>query len=92
MLKMMALKGNLTTTGGQVLDGDDLDLDNGQPYTYHMARASCGRCGQIGSIFGTANTWGVGDTHGVLDGDIVMCACPPGGNRVIARSTLYYAD
>lgn len=92
MHKMMALKGNATTTGGHVLDGDESDLDHGQPYAYHMGRASCGRCGQTGSIFGTAKTWGVGNTHGVLDGDIVMCACPPGENRVIARSTSYYGD
>lgn len=92
MGKMMALKDNPTTTGGQVLDGDDLDLDHGQPYAYHMGRASCGRCGQTGPIFGTANTWGVGNTHGVLDGDIVMCACPTGENRVIARSTLDYSE
>ncbi|AJX14037.1 PAAR domain-containing protein [Burkholderia ubonensis] len=92
MPKMMALKGNLTTTGGQVLDGDHSDLDNGQPYTYHMGLASCGRCGQTGSILGTANTWSVGNTHGVLDGDIVMCACPHGNNRVVARSTTYYSE
>ncbi|WP_321881975.1 PAAR domain-containing protein [Paraburkholderia bannensis] len=90
MAKMMALKGNDTTTGGRVLDGEDLDLDHGQPYTYHMARASCGRCGQNGTISGTAFTWNVGRTHGVLDGDIVQCACPHGENRVIARSTFYY--
>jgi hypothetical protein len=90
MTKMMALKGNLTTTGGHVLDGDDSDLDGGVPYTYHMASASCGRCGQTGPIQGTAWTWSVGNAHGVLDDDIVLCACPHGENRVIARSTLYY--
>ena len=88
--RMLALKGNLTTTGGHVLDGDDSNLDDGIPYTYHTAQASCGRCGQTGPILGTAYTWGVGSTHGVLDGDIVMCACPRGENRVVARSTLYY--
>ncbi|MBN3830782.1 PAAR domain-containing protein [Burkholderia sp. Ac-20344] len=90
--KMLALKGNRTTTGGYVLDGNDSDLEDGVPYAYHMARASCGNCGQGGSVLGTAHTWGIGNTHGVLDGDIVLCACPRGTNRVIARSTLYYSE
>lgn len=90
MGKLMALKGNATTTGGTVLDGEERDNDHGHAYAYHMGRASCARCGRTGPIFGTATTWGVAATHGVLDGDIVMCDCPPGVNRVIAQSTTTY--
>ncbi|CAE6844685.1 hypothetical protein R75461_07190 [Paraburkholderia nemoris] len=91
-MKMMAVKGNRTTTGGYVLDGDETSLDNGQPVARHMDLASCGRCGKNGPILGTAGTFGIGNTEGVLDGDIVLCDCPKGTNRVIARSTLYYAQ
>ncbi|WP_332262246.1 PAAR domain-containing protein [Paraburkholderia sp. SOS3] len=91
-MKMMAVKGNRTTTGGCVLDGDPASLDNGQPITRHMDLASCGHCGKNGPIFGTAKTFGMGNTRGVLDGDVVMCDCPHGMNRVIARSTLHYGD
>ncbi|AFJ88428.1 hypothetical protein MYA_4070 [Burkholderia sp. KJ006] len=34
-------------------------------------------------------SWGLTSTRGVRDNDIVMCRCPPGTNRVIARSTIY---
>ena len=92
MTKMMAVKGNRTTTDGVVMDGDETSLDNGQPITRHMDLASCGRCGKNGPIFGTAMTFGMGNTRGVLDGDIVMCDCPHGTNRVIARSTMFYQE
>jgi hypothetical protein len=86
----MALKGNATTTGGVILEGDEASLDNGRAIARHMDLASCGRCGKFGPIFGTAHTFGLGNTHGVLDHDVVMCGCPPGTNRVIANSTMDY--
>jgi ribosomal protein S27AE len=91
-MKMMALKGNGTTTGGVVLDGDETCLDDGKALARHMGLASCGRCGKTGPMFGTAETFGFGNTRGVCDGDVVMCDCPPGTNRVIARSTTYYRE
>jgi len=89
MAKMMALKGNLTTTGGRVLDGDDSMLDGGTPIARHIGLASCPRCGKNGPILGTATNWGFASTRGVVDGDIVMCECPRGANRIIARSTIF---
>lgn len=86
---MIALKGNLTTTGGRVLDGDDSMLDGGRPIARHMGLASCPRCCRNGSILGTASNWGFTGTRGVVDGDIVMCDCPRGENRIIARSTIF---
>ncbi|MFL9993244.1 hypothetical protein SAMN05444172_5370 [Burkholderia sp. GAS332] len=91
-MKMMAVKGNATTTGGVVLDGDSTFLDVGKGFARHLGLASCGRCGKNGQMLGTAGTLGVGNTRGVCDGDIVMCACPQGTNRVIARSTMYYGE
>ncbi|MGA7812537.1 hypothetical protein [Caballeronia sp.] len=35
-MKKMALKGNATTTGGEILDGDETALDNGRPIARHM--------------------------------------------------------
>lgn len=89
---MIALKGNLTTTDGVILDGDETMLDNGAPIANHLGLASCRRCGHNGQIFGTATTFPAGSTHGVQDGDIVMCRCPRGTNRVIARSTIFYQE
>jgi uncharacterized Zn-binding protein involved in type VI secretion len=86
----MALKGNSTTTGGVILDGDETALDNGRPIARHMELASCPQCGKNGPIFGTAETFGLATTRGVLDGDVVMCDCPEGTNRVIADSTINY--
>ncbi|SAL32218.1 hypothetical protein AWB73_02859 [Caballeronia turbans] len=89
MAKLMALKGNLTTTGGRVLDGNDSMLDGGTAVARHLGLASCPRCGKNGTILGSATNWGFGGTRGVVDGDIVMCECPRGANRVIARSTIF---
>ncbi len=89
MPKMIALKGNVTTTGGRVLDGDDSMLDNGTSLARHMGLASCRRCGKNAPILGSATNWGFGGTRGVVDGDIVMCDCSRGTNRVIARSTIF---
>jgi hypothetical protein len=91
-MRMIALQGNLTTTDGKILDGDDKSLDNGVPIAKHLGLASCGRCGHNGQIFGTATTFPSGNTHGVQDGDIVMCRCPRRTNRVIARSTIFYQE
>ncbi|GAB3629021.1 hypothetical protein PTE30175_04210 [Pandoraea terrae] len=89
-MKMLAVKGNRTTTNGYVLEGDETSLDNGQPLARHKDLASCGRCKKTGPIFGTAMSLWTGNMRGVLDGDIVSCDCPQGTNRVIARSTMYY--
>jgi uncharacterized Zn-binding protein involved in type VI secretion len=52
VMKKMAVKGNATTTGGEVLDGDETALDDGRPVAGHMHLASCPRCGKNGPIFG----------------------------------------
>jgi len=92
MNKMLALKGNMTTTGGVVLDGDESISDNGQPLARHLGLASCPQCGHPGPIVGTAKNWGISGMPSVRDGDIIMCRCPSGTNRVIARSTIYDGD
>jgi hypothetical protein len=89
-MKKMAVKGNATTTGGEILDGDATALDDDRPITCHMDLASSPRCWKNGPIFGTAETFGLSNTRGVLDGDIVMCNCPKGTNRVIADSAISY--
>ena len=89
---MMAVNGNPTTTGGVVLDGDSTFLDAGKALARHLGLASCGRCGKNGPMVGTAGTFSFSNTRGVCDGDIVMCDCPEGTNRVIARSSIYYGE
>jgi ribosomal protein S27AE len=89
--KMLALKGNRTTTGGQIMEGDETCLDNGQPIARHLDRASCGRCPRTGYIIGSAYSFSGAGKHNVVDGDQVVCDCPPGTNRVIAKSTMLYS-
>jgi hypothetical protein len=58
MATMLAVKGNKTTTGGEVLDGDeDFSDENGAP-AKNGGLASCGRCGHDGPSLGTAENWG----------------------------------
>jgi len=86
---MLALKGNRTTTGGVVLDGDESFSDANGALAKNGGLASCGRCGHNGPMLGTATGWGLTGTAAVKDNDIVACQCPRGVNRVIARSDYY---
>ncbi|TDY53974.1 hypothetical protein BX592_102121 [Paraburkholderia rhizosphaerae] len=89
MATMLAIKGNRTTTGGQVLDGDESFSDQSAALATNMGLASCGRCGKTGPMLGTATGWSLTSATAVRDGDIVACECPRGTNRVIARSTFF---
>ncbi|WP_321876913.1 PAAR domain-containing protein [Paraburkholderia bannensis] len=89
MATMLAVKGNRTTTGGEVLDGDESFSDENGALAPDGGMASCGRCGHNGPMLGTAKNWGLTGTTAVKDNDIVACACPRGENRVIARSGFY---
>ncbi len=86
MATMLAIKGNRTTTGGQVLDGDESFSDQNGALARNGGLASCARCGHNGPMLGTARNWGLAGATAVRDGDIVACQCPRGTNRVIARS------
>jgi hypothetical protein len=86
---MLAVKGNKTTTGGEVLEADESFSDENGGLAKNMGLASCGRCGHPGAMLGTATGWGLTDATAVKDGDIVACDCPRGTNRVIARSEYY---
>jgi hypothetical protein len=86
---MLAVKGNKTTTGGEVLDADESWSDENGALAKDGGLASCGSCGHPGPMLGTAKGWGLTGTAAVKDGDIVACQCPSGTNRVIARSAYY---
>lgn len=89
MAVMLAVKGNKTTTGGEVLDGDESISDENGSLAPDGGLASCGKCGRIGRMLGTAQNWGLMSAAAVKDNDIVMCECPRGTNRVIARSNFF---
>jgi len=86
---MLAIKGNKTTTGGEVLEGDESFADANGALARDGGLASCGRCGHCGPMLGTATGWGLTGTTAVKDNDIVACRCERGMNRVIARSDYY---
>ncbi|MBB3261169.1 hypothetical protein F4827_006077 [Paraburkholderia bannensis] len=90
MATMLAVKGNMTTTGGMVLDGDENFSDENGALAKDRGLASCARCGHNGPMLGSALNWGLtGNAAAVKDNDIVACQCPRGENRVIARSGFY---
>lgn len=91
MATMLAIKGNKTTTGGEVLDGDESFSDENGSLAKNGGLASCGQCGHNGPMLGTATGWGLTGTTAVKDNDIVACQCPRGTNRVIARSNYFDA-
>ena len=89
-MNLLVLKGNRTTTGGYVLEGDKTIALEGHPVARDRDLASCGRCGKTGPIIGTGARFGVNNSRGVLDGDIVLCDCPRGTHRVIAPRSAGY--
>lgn len=89
MATMLAVKGNKTTTGGEVLDADESFSDENGGLAKDGGMASCGRCGHNGPMLGTAKNWGLTGATAVKDNDIVACQCPRGDNRVIARSGFF---
>ena len=49
---MLAVKGNKTTTGGEVLDGDEDFFDENGALAKNAGLASCGRCRYNGPMLG----------------------------------------
>lgn len=78
-------KGDTTTTGGAVLEGNEGVLIEGALVASIGHRASCPRCPQGGGLILALHerTLKLPAGWAALEGDIVACGCPPGSNRLM---------
>jgi uncharacterized Zn-binding protein involved in type VI secretion len=79
-------QGDPTTTGGKVIQGHSLLTVFGQPAALEGMIATCPACkagqGPIQTI--SKRSLDVEGTLVIIQGDHVMCGCPPGANTVVA--------
>jgi uncharacterized Zn-binding protein involved in type VI secretion len=76
--------GDKTTTGGVVLSAHlDVHINN-QGTATESCLASCGQCGQNGMIKVVEKVaYIINELQVAREGDLVLCACPEGANRLI---------
>lgn len=76
--------GDKTTTGGVVLSSHlDVQINN-QGTATEKCLASCGLCGQNGLIKVVEKVaYTINELQVAREGDLVLCACPEGANRLI---------
>lgn len=84
-MRNVARKGDPTSTGGAILDGDGSWLSEGSPTTYIGMIATCPACkvgqGPIVAV-GPRSIIGPGGPV-ALQGDYVACGCPPMSNTIL---------
>jgi len=84
-MRNVARKGDPTSTGGMIQDGDNSWLSEGAPTTYIGMIATCSACkvgqGPIVAV-GPRSIIGPGGPV-ALQGDYVACGCPPMSNTIL---------
>lgn len=84
-MRNVARKGDPTSTGGMIQDGDNSWLSEGAPTTYIGMVATCSACkvgqGPIVAV-GPRSIIGPGGPV-ALQGDYVACGCPPMSNTIL---------
>ncbi|WP_127959535.1 PAAR domain-containing protein [Serratia microhaemolytica] len=87
--KSVICKGDITTTGGYVLEGtpDGSYICDGLPIALKGHNVSCPACDSIGVIAEGVAGLDFNNIPVALEGHMVACRCPPGSHRLIAKST-----
>lgn len=88
------VKGDLTTVGGVVQDGDGADLINGREQAYEHDPVFCPVCKTVGKIACDGpriSTTGPDGRQAALSDDLCICLCslPP---RLVASQTTSCSD
>ncbi|CAM2163659.1 PAAR motif-containing protein [Paraburkholderia sacchari] len=84
MFDRLAVDGDRTTTGGEVIGRSDFYNEDGKMYARKENHATCGNCKGGWPIYGTASNWMDDGNPYVKDMDRVLCPC--GKNFVLASS------
>ncbi|PQQ40746.1 PAAR domain-containing protein, partial [Photorhabdus luminescens] len=76
------LKGDTTTTGGEVLNGSDL-VNQQLSVACKGTPVFCPACKQTGAIAEGSNLFNIQGIPVALEGHLVNCGCPTGKSTVI---------
>ncbi|WP_312949122.1 PAAR domain-containing protein [Superficieibacter sp.] len=89
-MRSVIVKSSSTSTGGNVLQGTDILINDGYPVALIGMQASCPVCKKgIGDIVAKGpHQQFVNGTAIALEGDIVACGCPEGSNVVLPLTRL----
>ncbi|WP_391528422.1 PAAR domain-containing protein [Photorhabdus akhurstii] len=83
--KKIILKGDTTTTGGEVLNGSDL-VNQQLSVACKGAPVFCPACKQTGAIAEGSNLFNIQGIPVALEGHLVNCGCPTDSCRLQVRS------
>ncbi|MCC8457470.1 PAAR domain-containing protein [Photorhabdus aegyptia] len=83
--KKIILKGDTTTTGGEVLNGSDL-VNQQLSVACKGAPVFCPACKQTGAIAEGSNLFNIQGIPVALEGHLVNCGCLTGACRLQVRS------
>lgn len=93
MAKRIAVLGDVTTTGGQVVSASGKGFCGGQGIALLGDYVSCPTCKSMGKIIQAANNFVVDGKPAAYDGCIVACSCSPvGRNKIIATKSWIFVD
>ncbi|GKX52213.1 S-type pyocin domain-containing protein [Budvicia aquatica] len=90
--KRVAVVGDRTTTGGVIITGADSFFGDGRPVAREGDMATCPKCNKMGTIIQGLKTFNVNGKGVALYGYIIACSCPTGTNRIIASTSMIFAD
>ena len=91
MRRSLLLKGDVSSAGGVVLEGEETPKHYGTPLTYIGARVHCPACKSEGVIAARGPRWphsNMGKEQ-ALEGDICVCKCQPFPVMVASQFTSY---
>ncbi|MBS9425484.1 PAAR domain-containing protein [Photorhabdus caribbeanensis] len=83
--KKIILKGDTTTTGGEVLNGSDL-VNQQLSVACKGDSVFCPACKQTGAIAEGSNLFNIQGIPVAQEGHLVNCGCPTGACRLQVRS------
>ena len=91
MRRSLLLKGDMSSAGGVVLDGDETSKHYDTPLTYIGARVHCPACKSEGVIAARGPRWphSMMGKEQALEGDICVCKCQPFPVMVASQFTSY---
>ncbi|VVE88137.1 PAAR domain-containing protein [Pandoraea bronchicola] len=88
MRRNFLLKGDQSTNGGTVLEGDPTFTCDGIPVAFHGAKVYCPECKSTGAIVGSGPTLSMTNEKGqqqALEGDLCVCKCEPPPRMLASR-------
>ncbi|MDY7787551.1 PAAR domain-containing protein [Burkholderia ubonensis] len=88
----MILKGDKTTSGGIVIEGDATMTNAGTPLAYQGSQVSCPTCKTTGVIANVPPYLPMtfcGGRQVALEGDLCLCACDPKPKLLASRNDMF---